>query len=166
MKFVGDQKSYRLISLLCVPYKILEGLIYTRLEPIFDPLLPKEQAEFRRGKSTVDHVVLLTQNIEGFFEAKKKAGTLFVNQTAASDTVWHHDLTCKLLRLLPHKHMVKMIMELVQNQSFTLTTLDRKQSRLRRLKNGVPQRSVVAPYQFRHLYVRSGFHDFQKFCLF
>ena len=41
-KPVGDPKSYRPISLLCVPYKILESLIYTRVEPLIDPLLPKE----------------------------------------------------------------------------------------------------------------------------
>ena len=37
-----------------------------------------------------------------------------------------------------------MIMELVQNCSFTVTTTDSKQSRLRRLKNGVLQESVLA----------------------
>ena len=51
-KPVGNPKSYRPISLLCVPYKILERLIYARVEPLIDPLLPKEQAGFRRGKST------------------------------------------------------------------------------------------------------------------
>ena len=44
--------------------------------------------------------------------------------------------------------MVKMIMELVRNRSFTLTTGDSKQSRLRRLENGVPQGSVLAPLLF------------------
>ena len=80
-------KSYRPISLLCVPYKILERFIYARVEPLIDPLLPKEQAGFRRRKSTVDQVVLLTQNIEDSFEAKKKAGAVFINLTATYDTV-------------------------------------------------------------------------------
>ena len=40
--------------------------------------------------------------------------------------------------------MVRLIMELVRNRSVTLTTGDSKQSRLRRLKNGVPQGSVLA----------------------
>ncbi|KAJ8410042.1 hypothetical protein AAFF_G00210830 [Aldrovandia affinis] len=42
----GDPKSYRPISLLCIPFKILERLIYARVEPIIDPLLPWEQAGF------------------------------------------------------------------------------------------------------------------------
>ena len=134
-KPVEDSKSYRSISLLCVPYKILESLIHARIESIVDPLFSKEQAGFRRGRSTVDRTVLLTQNIEDSFEAKKKTGAVFVNQTAY-DTVWHRGLTCELLRLLPYKHMIWMIIKLVQNRSFTLTTGDSKQDRLRRLQNG------------------------------
>ena len=147
-KPMGDPKSYRPISLLCVTYKILERLIYARVEPLIDSLLPKEQAGFRRGKSTRDQVLLLTQNIEDSFEAKKKNGVVFVDLTAAYNTVWHRGLTCKLLRLLPDKHMVKIIMKLVRNRSFILTTGDSKQSRLRRLKNGVLQGLVLAPLLF------------------
>ena len=64
----------------------------------------------------MDQTVLLTQNIEDSFEAKEKAGAVFVNLTAAYDTVWHRGLTCKLLRFLPDEHMVWMIMELVRNR--------------------------------------------------
>ena len=96
----------------------------------------------------MDQVTLLTQSIENAFEAKKKAGAVFIDLTAAYGTVWHRGLTCKLLRLLPDKHMVRMIMELIRNRSFTLTTGDSKPSRLRRLRNGVPQGSVLVPLLF------------------
>ena len=131
--------------MLCVPFKILERL---SVEHIIGPLLPQEQAGFRHGRSTVDQVTHLTQDLEDSFLAKKKAGAVFVDLTAAYDTVWHRGLTCKLLRLLPDKHMVRMIMELVQNRSFTLTTGGGQRSRLRRLRNGVPQGSVLAPLLF------------------
>ena len=96
----------------------------------------------------MDQVTLLTQSIENAFKAKKKAGAVFIDLTAAYDTVWHRGLTCKLLWLLPDKHMVRMIMELIRNRSFTLTTGDSKPSRLRRLRNGIPQGSVLARLLF------------------
>jgi len=53
-KPLGDPKSYRPISLLCVPYKILEKLIYACVETITDPLLPQEQVGFQHKRSAVD----------------------------------------------------------------------------------------------------------------
>ena len=73
---------------------------------------------------------------------------MFVNLTAADDTAWHHGLTFKLLRLLPDRHMIHMIMDMVGNRSFTFTTGNYKRSRLRRLKNGASQRYVLAPLLF------------------
>ena len=47
MKPVGNPKSYQPIFLLCVLYKNFERLIYARVKPIIDPLLPKDQAGFQ-----------------------------------------------------------------------------------------------------------------------
>ena len=66
----------------------------------------------------------------------------------SSPAVWHCGLICKLLCLFPDRHVVSLIMELVRNRSFTLTIGAKKQSRLRRLKNGVPQESVLAALMF------------------
>jgi len=71
-----------------VPFKILERFISARVDPIIDPLLLREQAGFRHGRSTVDQVTLLTQDIEDSFSSKKKAGTVFVDLTPGA-TVWH-----------------------------------------------------------------------------
>ena len=92
---VENPESYCSISLLCVPYKILERLIiYACVDPIVDPLLPREQAGFRQGRSTVNQTVLLIQNIEDSFKAKNKAGAVFVDLTAAlrSDSCLRHCL--------------------------------------------------------------------------
>ena len=108
-KPLGDLKSYRPISLLCIPFKILQRHIYARVDPIIDSLHPRKQAGIRHGRSTVDQVTLLTQDIEDSFSAKKKAAAAFVDLTAANNTVWHRGLTCKLLRLLPDRYIVRMM---------------------------------------------------------
>jgi len=141
----GDPKNYRPTPLLCVPLKNLERLIYARVEPIIDPLLPQEQVVF---DTEAGQIALLTQDTEDSFSAKKKAGIVFVDLTAAYNTVWHRCLTCKLLRLLPDRHMVHMIMEMVGNRSFIVTTGNGKRSRLRCLSNGVSQGSALAPLLF------------------
>jgi len=68
--------------------------------------------------------------------------------STSQQPVWHHGLTCKLLRLLPDGHVVHMIMEMVSNRSFTLTTGNSERSRLRRLRNSIPQGSVLSPLLF------------------
>jgi len=110
-KPLGAQRAITLYP-CCVSLQDPRGLIYARVEPIIDPLLPQKQAGFRHGWSTVDQDTLLTQEIEDSCSAKK-VGAVFIGLTAAYHTVCHRGLTCKLLRLLPNSHMVCMLMELL-----------------------------------------------------
>ena len=132
------------MSLLCVPSKSSRDLS-TLVSTNHWPIAPTGAS----GLSTweVNHM-LLTEDTEDSFSAKKKAGAVFINVTAGYNIVWHGILTCKLLRLLPGGHMVHMIMEMVGNRSFTLTTRNGKKSRLGRFKNGVQHWSLLAPLLF------------------
>ena len=105
-------------------------------------------AGFRRGKSTVNQFTLFTQKIDNSFLAEEKAAAVFVDFTAACDTVWHRGLTCMVMHLLPDKRKISMIMKLVCNRSFTPTTGCESQSSLRRLENGLSQGLVLVPLLF------------------
>ena len=85
-KSADDAKNYRPISLLCVPLKLLERLLLSRLDPVIDPQLPPEQAGFRHGRSTTDQVKFLADDIEVGFEHNHKVGVALVDLTAAYDT--------------------------------------------------------------------------------
>ena len=146
-KPADDPKSYRPISLLCSPFKIIERLVLGRINDTIEAQLPTEQAGFRKGRCTQDQILKLTQDIESSFDDGDKVGTVLVDLTAAYDTVWHTGLKLKLLRLLPNKTMVLFIMELISNRSFILQAGDQL-SRLRRLINGLPKGSVFAPVLF------------------
>ena len=58
----GPEELSANISALCL-LQDLKRFVYDRVKSIIDPLLPREQAEFRRKKSTADQVILLTLRI-------------------------------------------------------------------------------------------------------
>jgi len=74
-KPLGNSKSYRRISLLCVPFKVLKKLLYTCVEPTIELLLPWQQA----GS-------ILGTNLKTWAEIAKQIGSgWWDNQMAAQD---------------------------------------------------------------------------------
>ena len=71
-----------------------------------------------------------------------------VDLTAAYDTVWHQGLALKLLRIILDRHLVRFIMNILSNCNFNLKTSPGQISRLRILKNGLPQGSTLSPILF------------------
>jgi len=92
--------SYRPISLLSVCFKLLERVVLQRISCRADQLLSSKQTGFRRGRSTCDQVVALTTYIENGFQSNLKTGAVFLDLTAAYDTVWHTGLLYKLAKCM------------------------------------------------------------------
>ena len=60
------------------------------------------------------------QSIKDTFEAKKKASAVFVHLIATYDTVWHHGLISKMLKLVSDKQMVCKIMQVSRAKALPL----------------------------------------------
>ena len=97
-------------------YKLFERLVYNRIKPVIESVLPHEQAGLRPNRYTLDQVALLAEDIENAFD--KKNGIVLVDLSAAYDTLWHRGLTLKLLETIPSKQMVRAIMNMIQNRHF------------------------------------------------
>ena len=59
-----DIQNYRPISLISNPYKIFTKILTRRLTKTLDENQPVEQAGFRSGYSTIDHLQTVNQLIE------------------------------------------------------------------------------------------------------
>ena len=90
----------------------------------------------------------IDNDIELAFGGNLKCAAVFVDLTAAYDTVWRRGLILKLLQMLQNRHMVRFISELISNHSVVVKTSNGQQSRLKRLNNGAPQGSVLSPLLF------------------
>ena len=112
----SSPKSFHLISLLCHLHKLYERIILNRLIPIIDPQLIPEQAGFRPGKSCTGQILNLTQHIEDGFERGSITGAVFVDLTAAYDTINHRRLIAKIYELTRDHHLITTIQMLLQNR--------------------------------------------------
>ena len=82
-----DLKNYRPISLLSVIYKLFTKVITNRIADTLDLNQPREQAGFRSGFSTTDHIHTLNQIIEKTNEYRKPLCMAFIDYEKAFDSV-------------------------------------------------------------------------------
>jgi len=80
---------------------VMDRLILHRISPTLDDTIVVVEAGFRHGRSTCDQVFALTTFTENGFQLKQKTGVIFLDLTAAYNTVWHLGLLVKLSKVIP-----------------------------------------------------------------
>ena len=98
---IANLNNYRPISLLPHLYKLFTKIITRRLEFKLDSYQPPEQAGFRAGYGTNDHLQVIKTLIEKSVEYNKPLVMVFVDYEKAVDN-WHpttylqpHNRKCK-----------------------------------------------------------------------
>ena len=119
-----------------------------RISPtVEDQVSVDQSAGFRAGRSCAGQVLNLTQYIEDGYETRNITGAVFIDLTAAYDTINHRALLLKVGQMIKNTKIVHIIESLLRNRRF-FVEMDGKQSRWRSQKNGLPQGSVLAPTLF------------------
>ncbi|KAE9418638.1 hypothetical protein Angca_008832, partial [Angiostrongylus cantonensis] len=80
-----DIGNYRPICLLSVVYKLFTRVFLKRIDRTLDEGQPCEQAGFRKGFSTMDHIHTLTRLIEVSREYKRPLCLTFIDLEKAFD---------------------------------------------------------------------------------
>ena len=120
----------------------VKGLVETgpRRERSFHVQANQQQAKYSTSLSTLRMVL----------RKGMVTGVVLVDLSAAYDTVNHRCLLSKILAITRDTSLTELIESMLENRMFYVE-LGGKRSRWRRLKNGLPQGSVLAPL-LQHLH--------------
>ena len=148
----SDKDSYRPIALTSHPCKVMEKIILNRLIHHCEKykILPLNQAGFRKGRSTNDHLVKLTTHVKQQFARRKNVLATFFDVRKAYDQVWHNRLLRKLEKFGVTGSMYNYISNFLADRNIQVR-IGNSYSKPRLLQMGLPQGSVISPILFNIL---------------
>ncbi|CAG9088762.1 unnamed protein product [Plutella xylostella] len=133
--------------LLCHVYKLFSRVITNRLEQRLDDFQPPEQAGFRKGYSTIDHIHTLRQVIQKTEEYNLPLCLAFVDYEKAFDSIelW------AMLQSLQRCHIDYRYIEVLRcmyNAATMSVRLHEHSTKPIQLQRGVRQGDVISPKLF------------------
>ena len=146
---VTDTGNYRPIATLSSFSKVLERLIYNQLYQFLEKndIIYKYQFGFRKGYSTEQAILEITDNLNSAIDNKQITCGLFLDFSKAFDTVNHDILLSKLytygIRGTPFKWFKSYLSNRTQ-----FVKIDEIESSMATIKCGVPQGSTLGPLLF------------------
>ena len=140
-------KNWRGVTLLPVASKVMGRVIIQRIQNGVDNVLRKEQAGFRKNRSTVDQIFILRNIIEQVNEWQATLYAHFVDFEKAFDSV-HREGLWKIMKAygIPDK-LIRMVK--IMYEDFECSVLDEgEQTRWFKITTGVKQGCVMSGFLF------------------
>ncbi|KAK6765492.1 hypothetical protein RB195_025418 [Necator americanus] len=141
-----DIGNYRPICLLSVIYKLFTRVILNRIEKVLDEGQPCEQAGFRKGFSTIDHIHTVSKLIEVSREYKMPLCLTFIDLKKAFDSVETEAVVEALDNQGVPTQYIKVLRELYSN--FTTGISPFYKNIIIDVKRGVRQGDTISPKIF------------------
>ena len=145
----SDPNAYRPIALTSCLCKIMERIVANRLtwyletENLLNPL----QTGFRKNKNTVDQLIRLQDSANKSINTKGYTAAIFLDYSKAFDMLWTEGLLYKLRKLKIFGNTYTWIENFLKGRSIKVR-LGTELSTSKKIENGVPQGSVIAPLLF------------------
>lgn len=155
----ASPSSYRPISLLTTLSKLLEAIIYRRLDEFLNnhSIIPHFQFGFRSKHSTTQQLLRISEIINRGFEIKAHTVIVFLDIQQAFDKVWIDGLIYKMLQLKLPPILLNILVSFLRDRTFCVK-INNSVSEHHPIKSGIPQGSKLGPILF-NIYV----HDVPTF---
>ncbi|PZC79969.1 hypothetical protein B5X24_HaOG215559 [Helicoverpa armigera] len=145
----GDRdeiNNYRPISLMSNIYKIFAKVILWRITRTLDENQPKEQAGFRAGYSTLDHVHTVRQIFQKTKEFNMPFYCCFIDFNKAFDSIEHENIwSCLKIQGVEHKY-IRIIKNVYTNSTAKIRL--EKEGKEIKIYRGVRQGDPLSPKLF------------------
>ena len=140
-------KNYRPISLLSHLYKLFTRILQTRLLSILDRYQPREQAGFRKGFSSIDHLHALNNIIAASNEFNLEINVGYIDFEKAFDSVEHEAFLGTLTNIGVNQIYVDILRD-IYTDAIAKIHLDDEVSSVIKIERGVRQGDPISPKLF------------------
>ena len=143
----GDKtllKNYRPISLLSHVYKLFSRVVTNRLARRLDEFQPPEQAGFRSGYGTIDHIHTVRQIIQKSEEYNRPLCLAFVDYEKAFDSIETWAVLESLQRCQVDWRYIQVLRCIYDHATMTVQTQNQQTKHIQ-LRRGVRQGDVISP---------------------